>query len=483
MPPLQKPDHALSLSLPSQQAEIIADTDVLVVGGGAAGLGAAVGAANAGSTVILVERYGFLGGNGTAALVNNFMSYSTHHYEPKTTADSNFFPQDHGDGVPIIAGVLQHFVTLLLELNGALPPSLHTGYIVAFDPEVFKIAAETMLDACNVHFLYHAWARGLVTLDGKRGVVFETKSGPKVILARVVIDCTGDGDIAAMAGAPFEVGRAGDHLPQPLSLMFNIVGLDLPRFQQFIKNHLDEWTGVEGLRPMIRQAEMHGSLNMPRDTVLLFGMPHKEELNVNCTRINKVSGLNVFDLTFAEYLGRKQMLQIERFFREFIPGFAESYIIQSGPQVMVRETRRITGEYVMTEEDVLTARHFDDVVARGSYPIDLHSPDGKDTILKRVPPGQAYDIPLRCLIPLRVEDMLVAGRCLSGTHEAQGSYRVQPIAMATGHAAGVCAALAVTRGISPRRVPYQDVQRELLRQGADLRGIQISEEPLVHAKH
>ena len=163
------------------------------------------------------------------------------------------------------------------------------------------------------------------------------------------------------------------------------------------------------------------------------------------------------------------MRQIAEFLRRYVPGFEESYVAQSGVQVGVRETRRVLGDYQLTADDVLAARKFGDAVARGAYPIDIHNPTGTGTVLKRLPPGEAYDIPLRCLMPKDVDGLLVAGRCMSGTHEAHSSYRVMPIVMATGQAAGVCAALAARRHALPRAIAVEEVQRELARQGASLR--------------
>jgi hypothetical protein len=162
------------------------------------------------------------------------------------------------------------------------------------------------------------------------------------------------------------------------------------------------------------------------------------------------------------------MRQIAAFFRKYVPGFERAYVVQSGVTVGVRETRRITGEYRLTSDDILGARTWDDAIARGTYPLDIHDPQGKGTRLSRLPAGECYDIPLRCLVPRRVERLAVAGRCISGTHEAHSSYRVMPIAMATGQAAGVCAALAARAGRAVRDVPAADVQTELRRQGAAL---------------
>jgi hypothetical protein len=205
---------------------------------------------------------------------------------------------------------------------------------------------------------------------------------------------------------------------------------------------------------------------------LFFGTPREHELSVNSTRVTGVLGTDVWDLTYAEWQSRRQMRQIAAFLRRYVPGFEHSYIVQSGVNIGVRETRRIIGEYQLTAADVLEARKFDDVIARGAYPIDIHNPTGSGTILQRLPAGEAYDIPLRCLLPQGVDRLVVAGRCISGTHEAHSSYRVMPIAMATGQAAGVCAALAArAAGKTPRDLPAAQVQQELKRQGADLRGM------------
>jgi hypothetical protein len=225
---------------------------------------------------------------------------------------------------------------------------------------------------------------------------------------------------------------------------------------------------VYGLWDLIAQAQAAGELDLPRDDILFFATPHEHEVSVNSTRVSGV-GNDVWDLTRAEWHTRRQMREIVSFLCRRVPGFEEAYAAQSGVSVGVRETRRICGDYVLTGEDVLGARKFDDAIARGSYPVDIHDPGGKGTVLRRLPLREAYDIPLRCLLPHELDRLLVAGRCISGTHEAHSSYRVTPIAMATGHAAGVCAALAVRGGRSPRDVPYTDVQAELLRQGASLR--------------
>jgi glycine/D-amino acid oxidase-like deaminating enzyme len=468
MPPLRRPENAGSVNLPPRVAQLAAETDVLVVGGGPAGLGAALGAAKAGARVILTERYGFLGGNATAALVMPLMSFHTQHQRREKPGSTTLLPTDHGPGEPVVAGVLTTFLQRLVKAGGAVSPSLKTGYVVPFDPEIFKLVALDLLDEAKVDFLFHAFATDLFSSDDKRQVVLETKSGPLVIRAHVVIDCTGDGDVAARAGAPYEMGREDDGLVQPMTLMFRITEFDRVSFEAYVKQHPDQWRGVHGLWDLIRRAAAEGKLQLPREDMLFFATPHEREVSVNSTRVTRVSGTDVWDLSFAEWEGRRQMRQIAAFLRGYVPGFEKGYVVQSGVNIGVRETRRILGDYQLTADDILQARKFPDVIARSTYPVDIHNPEGTGTLLKRLPPGEAYDIPLRCLLPREVDGVIVAGRCISGTHEAHSSYRVMPVSMATGQAAGVCAALAVRQKRPPRAVPVLDVQDELIRQGANL---------------
>lgn len=468
MPALRPPTSINRINLPMRTAQIAAETDVLVVGGGPAGIGAALSAAACGVDVILVERYGFFGGNATAALVMPLMSFYTEKRHPKKSDNTTLLP-DHGKGDPVIAGVVKTFLERLVAAGGAIPPSQKTGYTVPFDPEIFKLTVMEMLDEAGVHFLLHAFASDTLVHDNKiTGVIFETKSGPLVINARAVIDCTGDGDIAARSGVPFEIGREEDRLVQPMTLMFRMGEFKRAAFDEFTKKHPDQWKSVHGLWDLIQQATVKGELQLPREDILFFATPHDEEVSVNSTRVVRVLGTDVWDLSYAEWQSRQQMKQIVAFLRKYVPGFEESYAIQSGVNIGVRETRRITGEYQLTAEDILNAKKFPDTIARSTYPIDIHNPEGTGTILKRVPEGEFYDIPLRCLIPQKIDNLLVAGRCISGTHEAHSSYRVMPVSMATGQAAGVCAAISVKTGQAIKLLPFKSVQEELIVQGADI---------------
>jgi hypothetical protein len=468
VPPLLRPHAPATITLAPRTATVVADCDVLVVGGGPAGIGAALGAADAGADVILVERHAFLGGNATAALVMPLMSFHTQHGSAPSAAAADLMPHDHGPGDPVVRGVLRRLLDRLEKGGGSLHPSPQTGFVVPFDPEIFKLVALDLLDEGGVRVLLHALATAVIGAPRLDGVVFETKSGPIVVTARSVVDATGDGDIAALAGAPFEIGREGDGLVQPMTLMFRMVEFERTAFAAYREQHPDQWRGVHGLWELVRAASAAGELALAREDVLFFGTLHEREVSVNSTRVTGVLGTSVWDLTQAEYQARGQMRQIAAFLRKYVPGFERSYVAQSGVVIGVRETRRITGEYQLTADDILGAHKWDDVVARGTYPIDIHNPRGKGTVLMRLPAGESYDIPLRCLLPQRVDHLTVAGRAISGTHEAHSSYRVMPIAMATGQAAGVCAALAARAGKAARDVPAGDVQAELRRQGAAL---------------
>ena len=356
MPILSEPEQKFHVELPPRKALLAAETDVLVVGGGPAGLGAAAGAAQAGAGTILVERYGFLGGNATAALVMPLMSFHTQKPGPEKKGDRPLFlPSDHGPGNPVIAGALAGFIGRLVKDGGAIPPSLKTGYVVPFDPEIFKITALEMMDDLNVKMLFHSFASGIFRKNNRWNVIFETKSGPLVIEADIVVDCTGDGDIAAGAGAGFMIGRDTDRLVQPMTLMFRIAGFERELFRPFIKKHPDQWRGVHGLWDLIKIASDAGELDLQREDILFFDTMHEKELSVNSTRITRVLGVNAWDLSYAEWEGRRQVKQIAAFLKKYVPGFENSFTTQTGVNVGVRETRRIKGKYILTADDVLNA--------------------------------------------------------------------------------------------------------------------------------
>lgn len=456
---------------PSREIPVIARPQVLVVGGGPAGIAAAVSAARLGVDVMLVERYGFLGGMATAALVGPLMTYHTRkrQIEKRAVAPDQAATFDTTGRRKVIRGILDDFVGLLLQLEGTIGPRPDYGYMVPFDPEIFKRVAFWMVEDAGVTLLLHTLCVDAVVEDGVvKGAIVENKSGRGAVLADAVVDVSGDGDVAARAGAPFEIGRAEDGKTQPMTLMFHIGGVDMEAFLAYKRAHPDQFRGEAGLYDLIEKATEAGDLDLPREDILFFKLPRRGEIVVNTTRVINVLGTDAWDLTRAEIESRNQAVMLLKFFKGYVPGFANSYIIQTATQVGVRETRRIIGEYVISAEDIIFDRKFDDVIARAAYPIDIHNPEGKGTVMIPLEPGASYDIPYRCIVPRHIDNLLVAGKCMSGTHEAQGSFRVIPISMATGQAAGVAAALSVEKGRRPRDLLAEEVQLELLKQNAEL---------------
>jgi hypothetical protein len=406
----------------------------VVAGGGPGGLAAAVSAARNGADALLIERYGFLGGMATAGLVNPFMTYWAGEEQ-------------------IIGGVLQEVIDQLTALG-----AYGKGSRTAFDPEAFKYVADRMCEDAGVRALLHSFLTD-VRMDGDRidSVEIAGKSGKQWVKAGIYVDGTGDGDLAFMSGAHCEKGRPEDGLMQPMTLNFRVCKVDAARMPS-----------REDFSSLFDTAKVEGRVECPRENVLLFVTTREGEIHFNQTRITQADGTSTEDLTRAEIEGRRQAWQILEFLRRDVPGFEQAEMLMSGPQVGVRETRRVMGEYVLTGEDVLSARKFPDCVARGSYSIDIHSPTGAGTVIKHLPPGESYDIPYRCLVPLGIENLLIAGRPISATHEAHSSLRIMPICIAIGQAAGTAAALCVKEGAAPRVLDVSLLQSTLRSQGANL---------------
>ncbi|MBU5441234.1 FAD-dependent oxidoreductase [Paenibacillus sp. MSJ-34] len=455
---------------------VIAEPDVLVVGGGPAGIGAAVAAARSGASTLLIERYGFLGGNLTIAMVNPMFTFH----------DVN--------GKQVIRGIAGEVVDRLIDITASpghvTDLTFDNASMTPFDPEGMKLLLFDMVEEAGVKLMLHTIVADAVKEDGNvKAVVVESKSGRQAIVPKIVIDCSADADIVARIGAPFVKGRESDGAMQPVTLFYRIGGIDFPTLRQWMKDNRDllkdsptdeEIDGSEalaflGMKDLIKKAMDDGE--WPADAaprILMYQLPREGQIAVNCTRLQGIDGTSVVDLTRAERITRRQAWQIHQFMQKRIGGFERSYVLDTGVQVGVRETRHIVGDYTMTEDDVLASRAFPDGIACGTFAIDIHPPEGEQQVFTGS--GKAvYEIPYRSLLPQGVDNLLVAGRCISATHAAFGSVRVMATAMGIGQGAGTAAAIAAQRGIATRRVDVSEVRKSLLAQGQYLLGTDAEE--------
>jgi glycine/D-amino acid oxidase-like deaminating enzyme len=440
------------------QAPLVGEAEVIVVGGGPAGIGAAIASARNGARTMLVERYGFLGGMATAGLVGPFMtSYGIDGKEP------------------IIEGIFKELVDRMVAVGAALDPagikgfSAHGGYhtyghehVTPFDPEALKFVAQEMAVEAGVDLRFHRFfVDSLVDGNAIAGVVTASKSGLEILKGRILIDTTGDGDVAARAGAPYEKGRPEDGRLQPVSLFFRVGNVDDAAVQAYMDEEHDG-----SFADLVREAMEAGEFSHPKHRLTMFKMLRPGEWWANASRIHGIDATDPDQLTEAEIEGHRQVRYLVDFMQKRVPGFDACYLIDTGTQIGVRETRRIMGEYVLTASDVFGARCFDDAIARVSFPIDIHDVQGGGGFFEGPKEGPYYTIPYRCLVPRDIDNLLVAGRCISATHEAHGSLRVMPPCFATGQAAGTAGALTLELDTRPRDIDVSLLRDSLSQQGA-----------------
>jgi FAD dependent oxidoreductase len=417
---------------------VLAECDVLVVGGGSAGSSAAIAASRTGARTILVERFGFLGGTGTAVL-DTFYGYFT-----------------PGSMEKKVVGGIPDEVAARLEARGVLlkrPNTYGAGAGLTYDPEVLKVVWDELVSLSGARVLFHAYFAD-VLMDGARvsGVIVGTKRGLRAIHARVIVDASGDADVVARAGAPFEdAGALG--IAQSLTTTFKVINVDVPRATAFPKKEL--WARMAGA----------SGYDLPRKEGSAHVTPLQGVMVTNMTRVAGVDATDPDALSRAEMEGRRQALEYMRFLRDGIPGYEHAELGGLSVGIGVRETRRIRGEYWITKDDVLSARKFEDGIAQCGAPIEEHHAGG-DTKWEYLPDGETVDIPYRALQPQSLENVLVAGRCLSASHEAHASIRSIGQCMAMGQAAGLAAAMARDGGV--RDVNISDLRAGLLEIGAVL---------------
>ncbi len=425
-----KPVHALWKS------------DVLVVGSGSAGSIAALAAAQQGASVTLVERYGFMGGISTQVL-DTFYGFYTPGAVPRK----------------VVGGLPDRVVDELRQRGLALirPNTYGAGNGITYDPEMLKIVWETLAQQAGVRLLFHIFVvDAIVEGESVRGVVAVGKGGFVSLTADAIIDASGDADVAAAAGVPFEGANQGGPV-QAATTTFRLINVDVERARRVNKDELHQ---------LMQAAIDSGAYQLPRREGSVHITPLAGVMATNMTRVAAVDGTDPGQMTQAEIEGRRQALEYVRFLRDKVPGYELSALANLSTQIGIRESRRIFGDYRLTRQDVLSASKFDDAIARCGAPIEEHHA-GQDTRWEYLPEGETYDIPYRCLLPQRVESLLVAGRCLSADHDAHASVRSMGQCMAMGQAAGLAAALAAQNKLTPREVPVSEIQNHLRSFGAE----------------
>ncbi len=408
--------------------------DVAVLGGGFAGVGAALAAARMGAKVLLVEKGNCLGGAAVHGLVNPFMPYST-------TID--------GQRVALSAGIFEEIHTRLKERNAMAGNS--------FLEEELKYILNEMVSEAQIDLLFHAYICGTDRNKERiQSVTVATINGEEKLEADYFIDATGDAQLAYLAGCPTVLGRQADHLCQPMTLCFRVGNVNVKAFYETLPQ----------LQAAYAKSLEAGEFLNPRENILVFKTPIHNVLHFNTTRVVKKNPASARDVTEAEVLGRRQVYEIYDFMKKHANGLEDSFLMMTASEIGVRESRMIVGDYVLTQEDCKNCTQFKDAIAACNYDIDIHNPEGTGTSIYKFQTGEYYTIPYRSLIPVGVSNMLVAGRCISSDHEAQASYRIMPVVCCIGEAAGTAVGLAVKNNSTVREVDVGELQSELKRNRA-----------------
>ncbi len=447
---------------PAREINVRAEVDILVVGGGPSGIMAAYAAARKGNhKVMLLESRGFLGGNLTIGLP--ILAY----LGPK--------------GNQVIKGEPEKFIERLRARNaaaGPFPCKLHKSFTMVDGEEVKNVCADMMAEA-GVEVLMYVFCCGVLK-DGDqvKGVIIESKCGREAILAKTVIDCTGDADVAFRAGVECHKGDADGGM-QPPTLMYQMRGVDVQALRDAITQHPDVYDMdnmphsqftrrhfiTVGLRNQILKAREEG-LDIPVSRTILITGLQPDEIWVNMVRVSGTDSTDPASYTRCELTAHKQIKVINEYLRRFVPGFEHAHMEIVSPFTGIRESRVIVGKYVLTAEDIVSMKKFDDAVVVAGYPVDIHHSKGGDCTM--IFTDDAYDIPYRVLVPEKVEALLVAGRCSSMNHEAMAGTRVMSTCMALGEAAGTAARVALEDGVLPSAVDVDKVRAELLENGVYL---------------
>jgi FAD dependent oxidoreductase len=441
-----------TMTEPAREVPVFGTFDVVVLGGGPGGIAAAAAAGRAGASTLLVERYGFLGGMGTAAGVTNFCGLHANRF---------------GKIDQVVHGIADDLLARMAALNGLKAPHLVFGKIhaQAYDTAAYKIAADALLVDSGVQILFHALGAGVI-MDGNNvaALLVETKSGREAIKGRVFIDASGDGDLATWAGAPVEIGTNHGELMYP-SAMFRINNVD----PELARNR-----GWDSFPALMAEAEKRSGRKFPRKTPIIRPQQNEREWRANMTQVanrdgSAVNGIDAVQFSYGEIEGRRQIADAFSLLQEAIPGFAKAYIVDIPPQLGIRETRRIIGDYVLTEEDVLSCASFEDTIGVNGWPVEDHV--AGDIVLRwpDIPGSRGFNhLPYRMLLPSSLDNVFVVGRCASMTHGGQSAARVTGACFVMGEASGVAAATVASGNGTTRQVDVPALQSTLSKQGVYL---------------
>jgi hypothetical protein len=431
-----------------RKAAVIDKAQVLIAGGGISGITAAIVAKKLGLDVILTERYGFLGGISTAGLLGTFCGFYT--------VDEN------GSLFQVIRGFGDELLNRLKRLDAIGPVRIIDGKagIIPYDSTSLRIVTDQLIREYDIKIYLHSLAVSVNQENGRlKSVIYESKSGCFAIESETFIDATGDGDIAANAGAQYEINPGKTQFP---TTIFCIGNVDLETANAFKR---------EVVADLMEKSCANGEFNLPRTDARMVVSPVTGEIRCNFTRVGKdgrpVNGLDVRELSYGEMEGRLQALEYLRFLKQKVPGFEKACISQLPVMLGVRETRRIVGDYQLNKEDVLSARKFDDAIGCNAWPIEFHQ-SGTNTHWLWLPKGKYYQIPYRCLRVKGVSNLLSIGRCLSATQEAQASSRIIASCINQGEAAAVACAIALQDRCGLRDVDFGKLKFKLQELGAYL---------------
>ncbi len=447
--------------------------DVVVVGGGVSGCHSALSAARGGAKVLLIEGFGYLGGALTTMGVGPMMSFHNKSAEQ------------------VIYGTPQEMIDRLVAMGASEGHIFDTtGYcstVTPFDSEGLKIVLEEMLQESGVDVLYHTRLIGANRSEsGISSIMIHNRSGVQELVAKIFVDATGDGDLVNRASLPFVLGRDEDNKTQPLTMNLKVSGVDSERLREYIANNWDQFVDKEreaqgadiitrsnrvsmwGFYGDWERAKANGEVTIPRNNVLFFETNTPGVYIFNTSRVLDIDPTNASDITKAEIVGRKQCWELFAFLRKYIPGFESAILVGTPAHIGIRESRHPQANYVMRAEDITKGTKFDDRVALGGYPIDIHSPDGQDTKTTELEGEGIYSIPLSSMLISECPNIILVGRAIGADHHASAAIRLTPIAMAVGQGAGTLAALAIKNDVVVAEVDYSELRAALLRGKARL---------------